>query len=66
MEGMYRSNANVGIDFRNFDLKIALRFGRRVEYDRDRIKELDSNRHKRWKITESLNLYSQVKLFFFS
>jgi hypothetical protein len=41
MGGVYRSNASVGIDFRNFDLKVALRFRKKVEYDRDRIKELD-------------------------
>lgn len=66
MEGMYWSNANVGIDFRNFDLKVALRFGRRVEYDTDRIKELEANRSTKQEIAESLNLYSQMKLFFFS
>lgn len=64
MEGMYY--ANVGIDFRNFDLKVALRFGRKVEYDTDRIKELDVNRSTKREIAESLNLYSQIKLFFFS
>lgn len=58
--------ANVGIDFRNFDLKVALRFGRKVEYDTDRIKELDVNRSTKREIAESLNLYSQIKLFFFS
>lgn len=64
MEGMYY--ANVGIDFRNFDLKVALRFGRKVEYETDRIKELDVNRSTKREIAESLNLYSQIKLFFFS
>lgn len=64
MEGMYY--ANVGIDFRNFDLKVALRFRRKVEYDTDRIKELDVNRSTKREIAESLNLYSQIKLFFFS
>lgn len=58
--------ANVGIDFRNFDLKVALRFGRKVEYETDRIKELDVNRSTKREIAESLNLYSQIKLFFFS